>query len=280
MNQTDRLRPFSSLGFFGAIIAIVFVNSGWASPDRWLWGVYPATVLLMLLGVVSIGVTLNNRPSGLIIDERNRMSLSKLQMLAWTLVVVSALIVFAAYNVRNALPPGGAPLQIDIPPELLFAMGIAAASFVATPTVLSLKTQQIPTASDLKDAQAAVKAGATLQAVGKVHGRSDPAAAEWTDLFRGDEVGTADTPDLSKIQQFSITLLLLGIYSAQIIQQLNGLPPGGTKAITALPMLGEQFVVLMGISHGSYLVYKAAPHSASGNAAGAAPAPLQAPAAP
>jgi hypothetical protein len=270
MGQTTQFKALWGLGFFACIVVIFWLNSAWAAADAWLWGAYPATALLMLGAIVCIGVTLNRRVAGLIIDNRNRMSLSKLQMLAWTVVVVSALTVSAAYNLRNGFPAGGNPLQIGIPSELLFAMGIAAASFVATPTVLALKAQETPTAADVSDAQAAVKAGATLQAVGKVHGRSDPAAAEWADLFRGDEVGTADTPDLSKIQQFAITLLLLGIYSGQVIQHFLWLSPKVTTGITTLPLLGSQFIVLMGISHASYLVYKAAPHSDS------APAPSSA----
>jgi hypothetical protein len=260
------LQPLCGLGFFASIGAIFVLNSAWAAPDAWLWGAYPATALLMLAAIACVGVTLNHRVAGLIIDNRNRMSLSKLQMLVWTVVVVSALTVSAAYNVRNGLPAGGNPLQIAIAPELLFAMGIAATSFVATPTVLALKAQEQPTQSDVDDAKAAVKIG-VLQNIGKVHGRSDPMAAEWADLFRGDEVGTADTPDLSKIQQFAITLLLVGIYSAQLIQQFLDFDPNGPKAIASLPMIGSQFIVLMGISHGSYLVYKAAPHSASAPAA-------------
>lgn len=276
MSAPHSRRPLYGLGFFVCVLAIFVLNSGWAAPDGWLWGAYPATAALMIVAIGCIGVTLNGRLSGLIIDNRNRMSLSKLQMLAWTVVVVSAATVSAAYNVRAGLPVGGNPLQIAIPSELLFAMGIAATSFVGAPTVLSLKAQETPTASDLADAQNAMKGGATLQNNGKVHGRSDPAAAEWADLFRGDEVGTADTPDLSKIQQFAITLLLLGIYSAQVIQQFVDFNPTSPHAITTLPVLGSQFVVLMGISHASYLVYKAAPHSASAPATAPFTAPTPA----
>jgi hypothetical protein len=253
-----KLKPLTALVLVASIILIVFINTPFAKPETWLWGAFPATAGLMLLAILMVGDALNGRPTGLIIDNRNRMSLSKLQMLVWTIVVVSALIVYASYNVRLMIPTGE-PLDIVIPPPLLFAMGIAATSFIATPAILSMKAQQTPAQADVDTANAAP---GTLQNTGKVFGRTSPSDASWTDLFQGDEVGNFDSPDLSKIQQVAITLLLIGIYCGQIVTLFVGLPAKG-PLLTTLPVLGQQFVVLMGISHASYLAYKAAPHTAS-----------------
>ena len=261
----------ATLVFWVAIALIVVVNTPLVSPCKWLEGAYPVTAALLIVAILAIGYALNGRPEGLIIDNRNRMSLSKLQMLIWTVVVVSALVVYAAYNVRLC-PCNTTPLEITIPQELLFAMGIAATSFVATPTILSLKSQDKPTTDDVKSANAAAVANnATLQNSGKVHGRGDPSDAKWSDIFRGDEVGNFDSPDLSKIQQFAITILLVGIYSAQIIACLAGKSCDLTAkdctgaTLNSLPVLGHDFIVLLAISHASYLVYKAAPHTATGS---------------
>jgi hypothetical protein len=261
----NKLKPLTALVLVVSIILIVIINTPWAKPDTWLWGAFPATAGLMLLAILMVGDALSGRLTGLIIDNRNRMSLSKLQMLVWTIVVVSALVVYAAYNVRLQV---AAPLDLTIPPPLLFAMGIAATSFIATPAILSLKSQQTPAQADMDTANAAA---GTLQNTGKVYGSASLGDASWTDLFQGDEVGNFDSPDLSKIQQVAITLLLVGIYSAQIINQFAGLTTPGHKLDT-LPVLGQQFVVLMGISHASYLAYKAAPHTATGDP-NAAPTP-------
>jgi len=227
-----------------AIAGIVAVNSGLFSPDSWRAGVFLATLGLVALSMAAIGRIVNKRLDGLIIDNRNRASLSKLQMLLWTILIVAALTSLAASRLRASTSD---PLAIDIPGELLAAMGIAAASFVAAPTVLSLKAGETPSDQNVQDAQASASAqGAQLQANGKVHGRADPSQAQWMDLFRGDEVGNADTPDLSKIQQFAIT------------------PKAHPGFPNALPGLSDQFVMLMAISHASYLVYKAAPHTSSG----------------
>ena len=79
-------------------------------------------------------------------------------------------------------------------------------------------------------------------------------------MLRGDEVGNADSPDLSKVQQLFISLLLVGIYGVAVINTL-----AGSEKITELPPLHEKFVWLMAISHASYLAYKAAPHTQDGS---------------
>jgi hypothetical protein len=266
-------RPNGSWGvlFFVALLLIVLTNTNIFHVDDWLIWIYPVNAVLMIVALLAIGAKLHGRPAGLIIDNRNRVSLSKLQMLLWTIVVVSALVAAAAYNVRNGIVGVGpskiplGPLEIVIPSELLFAMGIAATSFIATPTVLSLKAKETPTQANV-DAAAANAPGMDLLHSGKVFGRADLNDAKWSDIFMGDEVGNAATPDLSKIQQFAITLLLVGIYSAQLVRLFGQVHvPGGASFtfFNSLPVLGDRFVVLMGISHASYLVYKAAPHTSS-----------------
>lgn len=213
---------------------------------------------LMLAVLSAIGLALNGRVLGAAIDGRNRVSLSKLQMLLWTTLVASALITLAAYRLHDpAIAALGAGLKITIPGELLLAMGVSAASFVATPTILSLKAAETPSAASVDDL--ATARGGTERSIGKVDARKSPADASFTDLFRGDEVGNALSVDLSKVQQVAITLLLLGVYAASVFQTLLTAPTAN-----ALPALDKDFVTLMAISHGSYLAYKAAPKTSSG----------------
>ena len=79
-------------------------------------------------------------------------------------------------------------------------------------------------------------------------------------MVRGEEVGAETSPDLSKIQQLYITLLLIGIYGVAVLHALSSTP----DKIPGLPELNEKFVWLMGVSHASYLAYKATPHTADG----------------
>ena len=56
------------------------------------WGI---TVLVITFIVGSIGVAINKHPLGILVDSRNRMSLSRMQMTLWTILLVSAFLVAA-----------------------------------------------------------------------------------------------------------------------------------------------------------------------------------------
>jgi len=245
------------------------------TPTAWLLNAATIVVLMML-----VGWQVNGRPDGLLIDNRNRVSLSRFQAAAWTVLVLSGLATAVAFNLNhlaqaladqtNAACKGGVTavackdlvpgaLEITIPNELLIAMGISAASLVATPAILSLKSQDDPLQQDVVDASNAGLAPNGVSNVGKVFARNDPKDASWTDMFRGEEVGNVDSPDLSKVQQFLITLILLAVYAAALWRAFVG----PTSSFTSLPAIDGQFIWLMGISHAGYLAYKAAPQTAS-----------------
>jgi len=91
-------------------------------PKNWAWAALPIILLAVGLTVAAnlgtayrgyaflgamavlagelaiIGWLVNNRPIGAFIDNRNKISLSKLQAGAWTVVVLSALATIAVYN--------------------------------------------------------------------------------------------------------------------------------------------------------------------------------------
>jgi hypothetical protein len=270
---------------------------------EWLW---LGTVGLLALSVAFIGIAVSGRPDGVLIDGRNRISLANFQATLWTLLVISALITAARLNLAFAKTPDAAaifkwihdhpewlkehpqwaqakdvawvvahrawvianlPLEITIVPELLLAMGISAASFVGASAVLSLKGQ------DTASQKAATETGARLnlsqeqvRVHGAVFGRSAASLASWADMFRGDETTNAAATDLSKVQQFTITLLLIGIYGAAL---WNAFAAVGLarEPMGELPRLGESFVWLLAVSHVSYLIYKAAPKTPASSGA-------------
>jgi hypothetical protein len=220
---------------------------------------FVVAAILLILEFAAIGVCISGRATGVIIDSRNCMSLSKLQACAWTVMVLAALLVAAAFNLSLGRADA---LSISIPSDLLVAMGISAASMAATPAVLSLKANQIP--SDVAVQAAANQlAGPGVQGlssdvsrVGAMITNGSTAEAHWTDLLTGDEIGNFATPDLSKIQQILVTLLLLGVYSVLIWRAFA--TPG---RLTALPPIDQSLIWLLGLSHASYIAYKAAPHT-------------------
>ena len=221
--------------------------------------VFVGNILIIIGELLYVGYAINGQISGVLIDNRNRISLSKFQMIGWTVLVTASLVAIASHNLGVAFDQQ--PLNFEIPAPLLAAMGISAASFVTAPVVLSLKTGQLPTSQDAETAKtlAAKTAGSTAAFAGKIFGRSLPKGASWLDMLVGEEVGTCATPDIGKLQQLMISLLLLGIYGFAVRDSL-----GTSAKIAGLPPLGENFVWLLAISHASYLAYKAAPHTSDG----------------
>jgi hypothetical protein len=53
---------------------------------------------------------------GLLIDTRNKMLLSRLQLILWTLVVLSAFLTVALFNIRNTQMAD--PLHIKVPSQV------------------------------------------------------------------------------------------------------------------------------------------------------------------
>jgi hypothetical protein len=223
---------------------------------------WAAALLLILAFTIFTGYAINSQPAGLLIDNRNRVSLSKFQALCWTILVVSALATVAAARIAHG---GLDAADIDIPGELLAALGISATSLVATPALLSLKSGGTPpTAQEVaKTADKLDMDSFQINPTGRVFSRLRADGARWLDMFRGEDVSNAGSPDLSKIQQFLLTLILLGVYAAALLQMFLDAGPGNPLLFgrtARLPSLSPNFIWLMGISHASYLAYKAVPH--------------------
>jgi hypothetical protein len=246
--------PGRSALIVAVLVALSFVinaTSSYAKLSPQISWLITAGVLIAALAV--IGSAVNGRLAGVLIDNRNRVSLSKFQAAMWTVLVISALVTASAINLDGNFSN---PLELSIPPELLYAMGISAASLVATPSLLSLKTNDPPSSESLaRSTEKLNLTSAQVQPAGRVFARTDARLASWADMFRGDETSNAGDADLSKVQQFLISVLLVAIYGAGLWDLF-----GGSGRVDALPPLSERFVWLMAISHASYLAYKAAPH--------------------
>jgi len=251
----------AAVALAAAIGANVYLTGDNGKGLLWTW---LATMAAILILTGCIGKAISGNVTGVIESARNRVSLSRLQMLLWTVLILSAFVTAAAGNLH--LEDNVAALDIAIPPELITAMGIAAISLAAAPAVLSLKAAPVGTNPALAAAPG-ISAG--------IHTRADRARSSWLDIFRGDEQGNCDTPDLSKIQQFLITVALVGTYGCMV----GAMFIAGGK-IEALPPLDQNFVWLLGVSHAGYLAYKAVPHPSANagtpNPAAPAPAPARA----
>jgi hypothetical protein len=202
-----------------------------------LWIVWAVAAALILGLYAWVGRATGSGALGILIDTRGRYSLTRLQLSLWTLLTVSLLAgVFGA----RAATRGVDPLDISIPAELLGALGISVGSAV---TAIGLKASKNRTRA-------------------KFVAASPPGAARPAQMLLVEEGPQADrTVDVTKLQNFLITVLLVAGYVALTIHTFAGWGPepavGGPADITSLPKFSATLLTLLGISHAGYLVAKA-----------------------
>jgi hypothetical protein len=173
---------------------------------------------------------------------------------------------------------------VQLPEELWWLLGISTVSLVGSPLILQAKKQQVPNTaqqatyveqklSDQQQAQAGqqqAQAGqqqagpaqdnlaANVPDVGNVAVNPTPQQASLADMFKGDEIGNEPSVDISKVQMFFFTIVVVLAYGTV----LGELFLTTTGTIGAFPGLSESILVLLGISHAGYLGYKGVSHSA------------------
>lgn len=124
---------------------------------------WTAIGILMFVILALIGNAVNKGPFGVLIDNRNMMSLSRLQIILWTVVILSAFVSTMLARVSDSRihpedyqcktitneegvevsEPGCAePLDIQVPAMLWTLMGISLASAVGSPLLKNFKAQR------------------------------------------------------------------------------------------------------------------------------------------
>ena len=261
------------------VVLVLIGTLGWQYRTSEFLQSNPVGVWLGILGLLAIfgtiaghGVTGHWR--GLLIDQRNRMSISRLQFVGWTLLVLSGILTSALIN----LALGWDPLEFTIPPELFVLMGISTASLVAAPAILGTKGKAAPGVAPM-GILALKQQGYddVYESDNVVVANKSPLKARWADLLKGEEVGNASVLDLGKVQMFFFTFVLLLAYASALAATFRE----AQDAILTLPPIQDGMNVLLGISHTGYLSNKAVPHTPTASAASPPPAapPAAAPAA-
>jgi hypothetical protein len=167
-------------------------------------------------------------PRGVLIDQRGRISLSRLQLVIWSVLVIAAITTEGIVNVFWGVQ---APLELSVPPEMWVLLGLSSITAVAAPIVLGTKGNDLFTkALDIKPA--------------------------WRDIFFGDDNGNCDKLDFSNVQQFFLTVALVAVYAAAVIVLLSTNLP---SKILTFPPLDPGFVGIMAVSQSAYIAYKALP---------------------
>jgi len=240
--------------------------------------------LAMFVFVVGLGVVKDKGWLGILINERNVMSLSRVQMILWTILILSAFVTIALQRVSRA----DKPLDIAIPQILWALMGISTTSLVGSPLLKSPKQSKTPTRNavarlymhDSKNslrmktesnegrnvtidevaARSDIQAFKSEHADGTLYVRPKNEPAQFSDIFSGDEITNYDLPDVAKVQMFFFTLVGVVSYAVLLwtVMSTNATSP---EKLSAFPDLSEGLVALLGISHAGYLVNTAVDHT-------------------
>jgi hypothetical protein len=243
------------------LIIAIMALTGILFPTRARLGSWMITLVLLGTFAAVAGQGITGLWSGLLIDERNKISLARLQLTLWTIVVLSGFLTAALSNLAAAQPT---PLAISVPSELWLLMGISTTSLVASPLIKSTKRsmqaneeEKCRTFALLAKQMSTEKIEDGVTNRGQLVVNTRPEAAQWADMFRGEETGNAAHLDLGKIQMFYFTIVLVLAYAVA----LGTAFASSDARISQLPAVDSSMVALLGISHAGYLTHKAIPHS-------------------
>ena len=256
MTEKPKWTGWHTLSLLLILVAIVLIGLLIPSQSRIWTGLGTLILLIVFAAVAGHGITGLWR--GLLIDERNKMSLSRLQMALWTIIVLSG---FSTAVFSNLATGHANPLSIAIPSELWLLMGISTTSLVGSPLILRSKMDKSPNEKEKKRTFSLKETQGTdvsqLDNMGLVLVNKRPEDAEVSDLFVGEETGNGAHLDLGKIQMFYFTMILVLTYAVTLGATLAS----NVGRIGELPALSPGMIALLGISHAGYLTNKAIPHS-------------------
>lgn len=223
--------------------------------------IFLALIAMFAAFILLIGWAITGRPGGALIDPKKaRFSLSRLQMIAWTILILAAYLNAFIVNIAAGRDN---PIDVAIPGQLLVAMGISITGLIGTQIVLGYKqttngagyqTTDGNKIVVLRDDQPATDTDSDTATRGAIY---KPPTTQLTDIFRGDTIEGANSLDLGKVQLFYITVILVlgyGIFTATGFAHLTTGHDGG---IATLPKINQAFVALLALSQGGYLTTKA-----------------------
>lgn len=210
-------------------------------PYQWL------AVATLLLGLcVVAGILINGRIDGILIDDRNRISLARLQWVAWLVILLSGYYTGAVLNAAT----GAADLPV-MQAELFGLLGIVSGSAVVSGLIVDNKKSAPGSAPP-----APLQPGQSGQ-IGSMDRNATAEEASWADLYCGDEVANRDVVDISRLQKLMMTTLLLMTYAQMLWAAFGKAAVSGQFA--AMPAVGSTFLGLLGGSNAAYLAFKATP---------------------
>jgi hypothetical protein len=202
------------------------------------WGVSAA---VLLLAAVVIGASAGRSSvTAVLIDRRGRYSLSRLQLVIWTFVVISLLSGVFWGRLLSGSPD---PLGVRIPDELLALLGVNVLSTVGAAAVKAHKDNANPENVSASDG------------LGPAPDGRQASPARFVQVFLQEEGSMADRAiDVTKFQSFWFTILVVVGYLALAISTIGA--AASPDQLTSLPAFSGTLVTLLGLSHAGYLAGK------------------------
>lgn len=223
---------------------------------------YFLSVAALAIVFLGIGVSQTGRLAGALISPQHRMSLARLQVICWSVLLFSGFAIYSAFNIGTIAAVWTASSEKYLLPEFQIwawaVLGIA----IATPSASALVKAFTP--SD-KEFQTMLQSHDSQRVhLVPLEQRGAPKDAKFSDLFAGETKWQTDNVDLSRAQMLVITLLLLVLYTAWLMTSLNAIGvaqvfnafPGAGAILSSFPDPGPVFTGLLALTHGTYIAGK------------------------
>jgi len=246
------------------LFVVLMVPTAWYLRPGWNFVV---VMVLMLLFMITLGLGISGRPAGILISQRNIMSLSRFQLVIWTVIILAAYLTIALERVK-AKPSITDALAIALDERLWALMGISTASLVGTPLLQSTKKAQTPDPQEVLKTEAALTAKGdpvpaltiSTNAQGVLFANASIKDAAFSDMFEGDEVGNTAYVDVAKVQMFFFTVIAALSFGMTLFYWIVTKSPA---ELTSFPPLSGGLVAILGISHAGFLVSKSTTHTST-----------------
>lgn len=251
----------------------------WKNVERFFWPaidgehhpslLWPLTLagLAIVLGVMAASLSEGRYLTAALIDERYRVSLSRLQQIGWTVLIFGGYFVLVVFNTAfgelsdKAFPTMNAYLWA--------ALGITAfGSPIFSALILRRKDDLTTTPAPLF-ADVEIRRNVPPDPLEK---RSDPGQARLSDLYMGESEANKHVIDISRLQSLIITFMLMSAYLIQLVELVRTISgetiiratASNNPVFPSMPELSGGFVGLLAASHVGYLAFKAIPKAEPG----------------
>ena len=209
-----------------------------------------STIGVIILFMAALGILINKKVFGILIDSRCKMSLSRLQLVLWTILIVSCIFALSIYYQS---------MDITIDERIWALLGVSIGSTAGAIMIKGVK--QVNQPSD----KLVASLSSETSNEGLLHVTNSVNKAKFSDMFKGDEISDYNYIDISKVQMFFFTVAawfgyvgVIWSHTFKVVKEItNAANETITQTVYVFPELSTGIITLIGISHVGYLTVKA-----------------------